>query len=68
MLLTHKELAQKLKELKYKIETHDEQITAIFDAINQLLTPPSAPKRNIGFEVEEKKVKYGVSRRKKDLN
>ncbi|MFA6979391.1 MAG: ORF6N domain-containing protein [Ignavibacteriaceae bacterium] len=59
ILLTHKELAQKLKELEYKIETHDEQITAIFEAINQLLTPPPAPKRKIGFEVKEKSVKYG---------
>ena len=59
ILSTHKELAQKLKELKYKIETHDEQITAIFEAINQLLAPPPAPKRKIGFEVKEKKVRYG---------
>ena len=59
ILLTHKELAQKLKELEYKIETHDEQITAIFEAINQLLTPPAAPKRKIGFEVKEKGVKFG---------
>ena len=59
MLLTHKELAQKLKELEYKIETHDEQITAIFEAINQLLAPPPTPKRKIGFEVKEKGVKYG---------
>ena len=58
MLLTHKELAQKLKELEYKIETHDEQITAIFEAINQLLAPPPTPKRKIGFEVKEKGVKY----------
>ena len=58
MLLTHKELAQKLKELEYKIETHDEQITAIFEAINQLLAPPPATKRKIGFEVREKGVKY----------
>ncbi len=58
ILSTHKELAQKLKELEYKIETHDEQITAIFEAINQLLTPPPAPKRKIGFEIKEKGVKY----------
>lgn len=30
ILHTHKELAQKLKELELKIESHDEQITAIF--------------------------------------
>lgn len=28
IMSTHKELAQKLKELEYKIESHDEQITA----------------------------------------
>ncbi|MFA5803523.1 MAG: ORF6N domain-containing protein [Melioribacteraceae bacterium] len=60
ILLTHKELAQKLKELEYKIETHDEQITAIFEAINQLLSPPPAPKRKIGFEIKEKGVKYAA--------
>ncbi|MFA6981372.1 MAG: ORF6N domain-containing protein [Ignavibacteriaceae bacterium] len=60
ILSTHKELAQKLKELEYKIETHDEQITAIFEAINQLLAPPPAPKRKVGFEVKEKKVRYGA--------
>lgn len=59
ILSTHKELAQKLKELEYKIETHDEQITAIFEAINQLLAPPPATKRKIGFEVREKRVRYG---------
>jgi hypothetical protein len=60
ILSTHKELAQKLKELEYKIETHDEQITAIFEAINQLLAPPPAIKRKIGFEVKEKGVKYAA--------
>jgi len=59
ILSTHKELAQKLKILEYKIETHDEQITAIFEAINQLLTSPPVQKRKIGFEVKEKGVKYG---------
>ena len=58
ILSTHKELAQKLRELELKIETHDEQITAIFDAINQLLTPPPVTKKKIGFQVKERKVLY----------
>jgi hypothetical protein len=58
LLLTHKELAIRLGELELKIETHDEQITAIFEAINQLLTPPETHKRKIGFTVEEKRVRY----------
>jgi phage regulator Rha-like protein len=53
IISTHKELAQKLKELEYKIESHDEQITAIFEAINQLLAPPQGPVRKVGFEVKE---------------
>lgn len=55
---THKELAEKLKELEIKIESHYEQIATIFQALNQLLTPPDKPKRKIGFPVEEKKIKY----------
>lgn len=58
ILSTHKELAQKLKELELKIESHDEQITAIFEAINQLLAPPEKPSRKIGFSIKEKRVKY----------
>lgn len=58
ILSTHKELAQKLKELEIKIETHDEHITAIFEAINQLLAPPPVIKKKIGFQVKEKKVLY----------
>jgi hypothetical protein len=58
IISTHKELAQKLRELELKIETHDENITAIFDAINQLLAPEEKPKRKISFEVKEKPYSY----------
>jgi phage regulator Rha-like protein len=63
IISTHKELAQKLRELELKIETHDENITAIFEAINQLLAPEEKPKRKIGFEVKEKKISYMARRR-----
>jgi hypothetical protein len=63
IIITHKELAQKLKELELKIESHDENITAIFEAINQLLTPEEKPKRKIGFEVKEKTYSYKTRRR-----
>jgi len=45
---THKELAHKLSELEKKIEKHDAEIQAIFEAIRQLMTPPEKQKR-IGF-------------------
>ena len=53
ILSTHKELAQKLKELELKIDSHDQQIQAIFDVINQLITPPDPPKRKMGFTIDE---------------
>ena len=49
ILSTHKELAYKLTELERKIEKHDEEIKAIFDAIRQLMVPPAKPQRRIGF-------------------
>jgi hypothetical protein len=50
ILSTHKELAHKLNELERKIEKHDEDICAIFEAIRQLMVPlPEPPKRRIGF-------------------
>ena len=63
IISTQKELARKLRELELKIETHDENITAIFEAINQLLAPEEKPKRKIGFEVKEKKISYMAKRR-----
>lgn len=52
ILSTHKELAHKLNQLEKKIEKHDVEIKAIFDAIRELMTPPDKPKRKIGFSKE----------------
>jgi len=50
ILLTHKDLAIKLKALERKYANHDEKIKAIFEAINQLLeSPQEKPKPRIGF-------------------
>ncbi|MBU1298904.1 MAG: ORF6N domain-containing protein [Bacteroidetes bacterium] len=63
-LAMHKDLAQKLKELEKKFEYHDTEIKSIIETIRQLLQPPEKPKRQIGFKVEEPKVKYRLRRRK----
>ena len=39
MLSTHKELGRKLAELEQRLENHDKQIQAIFEAIRQLKSP-----------------------------
>lgn len=49
ILSAHKELAQKLNILERKIEKHDTEIRAIFDAIRQLMSPPSKSQKRIGF-------------------
>jgi len=49
MLVGNKKLAAKLKELERKVKGHDEEIKAIFDAINELMSPPPERQKKIGF-------------------
>ena len=39
ILSTRKDLAHKLRDLERKTEKHDKEITAIFEAIKQLIQP-----------------------------
>jgi len=51
ILSMNKELAYKLAELERKVEKHDENIQAIFEAIRKLMAPPPIkPKPQIGFK------------------
>ncbi len=43
VLLTHKNLAQKLEELERKYQLHETDIQVIFEAIKKLLEPPDEP-------------------------
>jgi aromatic ring-opening dioxygenase LigB subunit len=49
ILSSQKELVRKLQELERKIENHDKEIIAIFDAIRRLMKPPLKLKSKIGF-------------------
>lgn len=60
MLATHKELAAKLSELERKIAKHDKAIQVLFHAIRDLMKVPEPPKRQIGFQVREKRAVYRV--------
>jgi len=64
MLATHKQLARKLAELEQHLESHDQHIQTIFEAIRQLMLPPETSKKRIGFEIKEPKAKYKRKRRK----
>jgi len=47
---THKTLATKLEQLERKVGGHDGQIRSLFDAIRQLMEPPTPKSRRIGFK------------------
>lgn len=49
ILSTHTKLARKLGLLERKIQSHDNQILAIFEAIRKLMSEPGKPQRQIGF-------------------
>ncbi|TAN41721.1 MAG: ORF6N domain-containing protein [Nitrospirae bacterium] len=49
ILSTHKELAHKLAQLENRIERHDGEIKAIFNAIRQLMAEPKKPRKKVGF-------------------
>jgi hypothetical protein len=48
-LASHKVLAAKFGELERRLETHEEAIEEIIDAIRALMMPPERPARQIGF-------------------
>lgn len=56
ILAEHRDLAQRLDELEQR---YDKQFSAVFDAIRQLMMPPTQAKRPIGFttDLEGKKTK-----------
>jgi hypothetical protein len=51
MLLSNAELARKLAAFEKK---YDAQFKVVFDAIRELMEPPTRPKREIGFHVRER--------------
>ena len=58
ILETNRDLAQKFAELERRVGTHDKEISAIIDAIRQLMVPPEKSKREIGFHVREQVPRY----------
>lgn len=50
VVTTHKALAGKLAELEQIVASHDGHIKTLFDAIRQLMEPPTSKSRRIGFK------------------
>ena len=49
VLASNQELAAKLDQLEKKLSSHDQAIVGILEAIRQLMRPPAATSRPIGF-------------------
>lgn len=49
LLSMHAQLQKKMDELERRVGTHDDQLQELFDAIRQLISPTSRPRRKIGF-------------------
>ena len=50
LLLTNKEILQKLEQLETKVSKHDEDVQVIFAYLKKLLNPETAPRKQIGFK------------------
>jgi hypothetical protein len=63
MVSANAELAAKFAQLERRLNTHDEAIAQLFEAIRQLLAPPPEKKREIGFHVREREGRYAAKRK-----
>jgi hypothetical protein len=63
MVAANAELANKLKDLEQRLDSHDEAIVELFAVLKQLLEPEVKPKREIGFHVRERAPRYRTKRR-----
>jgi hypothetical protein len=46
-------IEKRLEEIERELGGHDEQLTKIFAALRQLISPPARPKRPVGFRAPE---------------
>ena len=63
MIVADSEVAVRLGELERKVASHDEAIRSLVTAIRRLMEPPPpAPRKRIGFRVEEAGPVYRIRR------
>lgn len=53
IMLSHKDILQKLEQLERKVLDHDQDIAAIFEYVKQLLQPPAGPRPQIGYKTSQ---------------
>jgi hypothetical protein len=53
VMFAHKDILLRLEQLERRIGEHGSDIQSIFEYLKQLLTPPSEPRKQIGFKPGE---------------
>ena len=53
LMATPGELVEQLQRLAETVQLHDDQIRAVVDVLNQMMSRPADPPRRIGFHVPE---------------
>ena len=53
MLSTNKDILLQMQKVEKKLTAHDEDIKLIFEYLKKLLTPPSEPRKRIGFKPDD---------------
>jgi hypothetical protein len=53
IISSHKKVEEKLKDIESKLQAHEEQIVRIIQVINELVAPPPAEKKKIGFVIDD---------------
>ena len=51
LLATDRRLAAKVRELETRLDTHDQNIEGLIEAIKDLMTPEEPKRRKIGFQL-----------------
>ena len=59
LVVDHKELAVRLKELERRVADQAGHIKALLQAVRELMAPPEQNKRKIVFLVKERAARYG---------
>jgi len=63
-LLTRHEMEKRLDHIEKILLVHDDALKDVYDKLRPLLLPPPEPeKKPIGFQVRERRARYGRIRR-----
>ncbi len=53
VLLSHRDILQKLEQLEGRLTGHDEEIQAIFDHLTELISPTELARKPVGFKLSD---------------